>query len=245
MTNSSNSLEAGLQPSATGDVELGHQPSVELESKAGGASRADLLTHRHGAPTSTEDAENGSAPDSPDPAKADSKSIPASEASGDEWEIKPATYWEVAKHFGILGCTAFGGPAAHVSMFLKVGCVCKRGAGRGLLDRRRVQPAGTHLHRKRGGRSAWGTLCPDAPLAVFSPKQKINPCLFQQHSHPHHTNHRPPTHPPTRTPPPTPPHAAPPRPSHYFSPVHCPSPSPFPLAALCREAALDHPPGVH
>ena len=35
-------------------------------------------------------------------------------------ELQPASYWEIFKYFGILGWTAFGGPAAHVAMFQKV-----------------------------------------------------------------------------------------------------------------------------
>lgn len=31
--------------------------------------------------------------------------------------LKPATYGEIAKHFGALGWTAFGGPNAHVGMY--------------------------------------------------------------------------------------------------------------------------------
>ena len=39
---------------------------------------------------------------------------------GPSTELQPATYWEIFKHFGILGWTAFGGPAAHVAMFQQV-----------------------------------------------------------------------------------------------------------------------------
>lgn len=44
----------------------------------------------------------------------------ASEAASEDIVINSATYWEIAKYFGILGWTAFGGPAAHVAMFQKV-----------------------------------------------------------------------------------------------------------------------------
>lgn len=41
-------------------------------------------------------------------------------ASEDAVVINSASYWEIAKYFGILGWTAFGGPAAHVAMFQKL-----------------------------------------------------------------------------------------------------------------------------
>lgn len=42
------------------------------------------------------------------------------EADAEEELVVPASYGEIAKHFAYLGWTAFGGPAAHVNMFLKV-----------------------------------------------------------------------------------------------------------------------------
>ena len=35
-------------------------------------------------------------------------------------QVKSASYWEITKYFGVLGWTAFGGPAAHVAMFQKL-----------------------------------------------------------------------------------------------------------------------------
>lgn len=115
--------------------------SVDIEMQAGGpgASRADLLSHRHPASSAAgggdgggggaangsavaQDGSVGSGSGTPPATRTDSKGLQSSEADSEEAaEIKPASYWEITKHFGLLGWTAFGGPAAHVSMFLQVG----------------------------------------------------------------------------------------------------------------------------
>jgi chromate transporter len=43
-----------------------------------------------------------------------------SDSAGDEPVVQSATYREIAWYFGILGWTAFGGPAAHIAMFQKL-----------------------------------------------------------------------------------------------------------------------------
>lgn len=64
-------------------------------------------------------------------------------ASEDAVVINSASYWEIAKYFGILGWTAFGGPAAHVAMFQKVGAVESQARHAGCLpfyERSKWQP---------------------------------------------------------------------------------------------------------
>lgn len=85
------------------------------------------LHHRHGASAAQPQAvaprasqaalvTNGSGGGSSDKVGAPSEA----EASEAEFLVQPATYREIAKHFGILGWTSFGGPAAHIAMFQKV-----------------------------------------------------------------------------------------------------------------------------
>lgn len=103
--------------------------SVDLESQAaatvGGASSADLLTHRHPSSAANGTAAAAAASGDRPPADDGSKSIAGNSQGEDTPDeeavtIKPASYLEIAKHFGILGWTAFGGPAAHITMFLRV-----------------------------------------------------------------------------------------------------------------------------
>ena len=122
--------EGGRPGSAPGSQQ--EDGSIDVEMQAGpGASRADLLSHRH--PASADAAAGGAAAgeaggsDQPaaaaPPPRQDSKGLNTSEADSEEAaEVKPASYLEIAWHFGLLGWTAFGGPAAHVNMFLRVRC---------------------------------------------------------------------------------------------------------------------------
>jgi hypothetical protein len=130
----------GSRPSNTEEL-LPESSSVDLEMQQAGGSRADLLSHRHphhaAANGANGTAGGDAAADKPQQERADSsKELQPSEAgepSEPEVVIKPASYWDIAKHFGLLGWTAFGGPAAHISMFLAVsGALGRKGARLGL-----------------------------------------------------------------------------------------------------------------
>ncbi|EFN55707.1 hypothetical protein CHLNCDRAFT_35448 [Chlorella variabilis] len=104
--------QAGAEPTVAGD-----QPTASGGSDAGGdRTRHDGLVHRH--PTTS--SQVALATDSNGVANGGSEDKPASEAASEESAVQPATYGEIAKHFGILGWTAFGGPAAHIAMFQKL-----------------------------------------------------------------------------------------------------------------------------
>ena len=104
--------------------------SVDLEMQQ--SSHSDLLRHRHqphngtsSPETETEAAAAGasSAADQDGKPAESSKELQPSEGSGEMEPVvlQQASYWEIAKYFGMLGWTAFGGPAAHITMFLQVG----------------------------------------------------------------------------------------------------------------------------
>lgn len=114
------------QPGAL-DVEAGHMqgdPQIQAVSAGG-------LHHRQ--TNATDDAIPSAAGDSqvavedPKPGASGNlseKAGGASEAASEEpFVTNSATYTEIAKYFGILGWTAFGGPAAHIAMFQKVRAV--------------------------------------------------------------------------------------------------------------------------
>lgn len=86
--------QAGAEPTVAGD-----QPTASGGSDAGGdRTRHDGLVHRH--PTTS--SQVALATDSNGVANGGSEDKPASEAASEESAVQPATYGEIAKHFGIL-----------------------------------------------------------------------------------------------------------------------------------------------
>ena len=126
---------AADEPKPFQDVEAGQaeRRSIEVAPIVG-------LTHRHrpaaaagttaeepaAAPTGSSDKAGGAASNNAsEEAPAGGSDKAGGEASDNASEeapatVNPATYGEIVKYFGILGWTAFGGPAAHIGMFQKL-----------------------------------------------------------------------------------------------------------------------------
>ncbi|GAB4823068.1 hypothetical protein N2152v2_010114 [Parachlorella kessleri] len=103
--------------------------SIDLEMQQ--TSHSDLLRHRHQPNNGTSSPEasaaaagasGGSAGDQDGKPAESSKELQPSEGSGEMEPVvlQQASYWDIAKYFGMLGWTAFGGPAAHITMFLQL-----------------------------------------------------------------------------------------------------------------------------
>lgn len=102
-------------------------------SLPGATSQVDLLPHTEPSssqaaafPVATKAAASGLPGD-------DDHAAGAVTLSGDgaieEEEKKPepyaeVTYWDIAKEFSLMGYIAFGGPAAHIGLFQRVGFAC-------------------------------------------------------------------------------------------------------------------------
>jgi hypothetical protein len=113
--------------SASFDVEHGALPATTNGAAGGAAEPSNGLSQRH---TTTGDSQEELAR-AGSSVKAGDASDSAGAAAGEEEPlVRPATYREIAKYFGILGWTAFGGPAAHVAMFQKASQAAAAAGGR-------------------------------------------------------------------------------------------------------------------
>ena len=101
---------------ASFDVEHGALPTTANGSAGGAAEPSNGLSQRH---TTTGDSQEELAGASSSDKAGDASDGAGAAAGEEEPLVRPASYKEIAKYFGILGWTAFGGPAAHVAMFQK------------------------------------------------------------------------------------------------------------------------------